>query len=69
MNQSAYYFTSITIQANSKSADPKDIQVTEKDNKTANGEVEINEVESLSSEKGEPMEIDVEMQTEGESSF
>ena len=50
------------IQANSKFADPTDIQVTEIDKKTVNGEVEM---EFVSNGKGEPMEID-KMQIEGD---
>ena len=57
----AYLRLLLQLQANSKSADPKDIQVTEKDKKTVNGEVEM---ESVSNRKGEPMEID-KMQIEG----
>ena len=52
----------LQIQANSKSADPTDIEATEKDKKTVNGEIEM---ESISNGKGEPMEID-KMQMEGE---
>ena len=51
------------VQANNKSADLKDIRVTEKDKKTVNGEVEM-ESHSVSNRKGEPMEID-KMQIEG----
>ena len=60
MNKNAYYYYKY-VQANSKSAGPKDIQVTEKDKKTVDGEVEM---ESVSNRKGEPMEID-KMQIEG----
>ena len=54
----------LQIQANSKSADPTDIQITEIDKKTGNGTSEV-EMESVNNGKREPMEID-KMQIEGE---